>query len=101
MAVHTYIKTRDRSMARNFNAGVTVFAVDLILPSMQLMGKRQRLVRHVALVVTNHDFIFCQRPYKNAQATKTHYNERTEELFHCQTLCINIQSCSVTAQILC
>jgi len=67
MAVHANVQTGNRSVTRNLCAGVTVFAIDLILTCVLLMRKRQRLVGHVALIVSDDDLIMDKCPDKNAE----------------------------------
>ena len=91
MTVHADVERRHRSVTGNFRAGVTVFAINLVLARVQFVGKRNRLIGFITLVVTNHDFIIGERPDKNAEAEKTDDNDGSEELFrHSKTLCIDI-----------
>jgi len=69
-------------VARNFHAGVAVFAIDLILAGMQLVRKRNRLIGLITLVVTNNDFIISEGPNEDTKTRETKDDHQTKELFH-------------------
>ena len=57
VTVHADIETGNGSVARLLHAGVTVLTVHLVSPRVQIVGKGDGLIRHVTLIVTNHDLI--------------------------------------------
>ena len=88
-------------MSRNFGAGVTVFAIDLVLSRMQLVRERQWLIGHVALIVADDDFVIGEGPYEYRQAYETKNDDGTDDLFHWRTLCEDIQCCTTMSRSIC
>lgn len=65
MAVHADVERGNRSVARNFNTGVTVLAIDLQFAGVESVFKRDGLIGLITLIVSDNHFVIGQCPNKD------------------------------------